>query len=452
MTEKGAEQAGAPEKNHFGTILESMKDITAEVINYLVIVAVIYGIGTVLIKREVTMPVWILSLWIPIFFYCLRVWCKRMAPFFLLHLLPLAEVLVLDKGEQLTRIAFVGVWLFLLAVSIHKRITSGDGSFGMTPAPPPLAAGLFLALYLLDRAQCDGGHGARLLQMLILYACGYLVYYFLQQFIHYMDATNRTAAHIPTDRIFYSAAALTGGFILITAVVLVAVLNREWLDQAGMAIRDAFVGFIRWFFSLFPKGQTQAERELLSQPGMLPGMEMLPPEGETPWWVKVLDILLSVGAILLLSAASVGALISLYRFIRNAFTGGRKTQDIQRERNLDYVENLRRQGKKEKKRREGWVKRLIEAGTPEQRIRRLYRKTMDRTISRKPSGQEREQMQQILHHATARECCRAFFPRKAAEAEAFAVLYEKARYGRGLCGKQEFQQAIRLAGLLSSGE
>lgn len=79
--------------------------------------------------------------------------------------------------------------------------------------------------------------------------------------------------------------------------------------------------------------------------------------------------------------------------------------------------------------------------SPEERIRRIYRKALERELGRC----EEKQRIRLSRRATPRECCMELFPEAGTSALEFAGLYEKARYGMGECSDEDVRRARKLS-------
>lgn len=422
--------------------LEILKNLLAEILNYLPWAA----IGTVIFTDLTSFQVDQAGLWglvvLPLFYYALRERCRRFMVFFLLHILPIGAFWMLYQGNIFQKIWMVFVMVILTLVSFGKKMHSTE--MGMNVIMPVVFGAGILVLYLVDQMQGGGACGGLLLYMLIGYIVGYLGYYFLGQFIHYIDINNRTTENIPVGHVFRSSMGLAGGFTALTGVIMVLGSDRELLDRIGAAVHQAFITLMIFLFSLFPQG-AEVEEEIdnalpqNTQPSM-PWGEMEAAEPSIFW--KILENLLGILMMAAIAALLFIAVVKLVKWIRDIFSRERAVSGVSEEFHEDIVEKLdRKDGKTKEKKNTSILERAQKAVSPEERIRRIYKKTVEKKL---PSLEEKRK-EGLTSAKTPREWCARLFPEQEKEALEFAVLYEKARYSSRLCNAEDVKRARKLA-------
>lgn len=426
-------------------IIEITAGIVAELLNYLLAAAFAATLTADLVKDRIDWKgICFLGL-LPLFNYFFREKVRHLFFFLLLHLLPPFIILLLYQ-EGIGQKVILFLLTFLLAVvSMVKRMKGSDPE--MEAALPPVAVGVFWVLYLLDRSQGDGKLGIFLLYGVISFMAGYFIYYFLRQFLHYIDVNNRTTENIPVDHVFYSAAGLSAGFICIMTVVTVAISDREHLDKAGTAISRMIAKGITFLFSLLPKGSTNMGVTANMGGGSINLEEIVGEAPQESLFMEIVDILLYMAGAVILATILFKASVTIVRLIRMGFAREKESRRIENGNHEDLIEDLKKERKAQKPKGNLslWkdIERLL---SPEEKIRRIYRRTLLKSI---PSW-EGEKKQQLFQKATARECCAALFPENERTAAAFAELYEKARYGQACCHSEDVKEARRLAQLLQA--
>lgn len=424
--------------------LEILKNIIAELTNYLLVVAVSNVLLVNFIQDKADGAVFFLLTAVPLFYYFLREVCKTLPVFLLLHLLPLAAVLLIYRGSPVQKVFFVGIVVAVLILSLIKRFDGKEGQ-GMEVLMPPAAMGILLVLYMLDVLQGAGSCGGFLLKITILFTFAYFVFYFFKQFLHYMDMNNRTTDNIPVQYVFYSALGLSGGFSVVAVAVIAFISNRQLMDRIGQAVRNALLGALQFILSLFPVDQEQAAVTASEETAEEVIWEVSQQVSEEAALFKVLDVLIAVVAFVIISAVLIMAVIGAIKLIKAAFARKQRKRLIGEETFSDKVENLKpAEERKEKKGSSLW-ERFRESLSPEEKIRRIYRKT----LLKKTASWEGEKKAAILKKGTARECCIQLYPQAKEDAQTLAALYEKARYGNGLCGQEDVRKAKLLSGRLS---
>ncbi len=432
-TKKGAH------KPKINKSIEIAAGVAAELSNYLIVAFVVCVLMADLAKENPDVRSICILAVVPLLYYFLRERVHRFWLFTFLHLLPEACILLFYKGGTAQRIILLLIASLFAAGSFTRRVKSDKRE--MEAVLPPVAAGIFWALYLIDQGQGAGALGRVLLYGMIGYTAVYFVYFFLKQFLHYIDVNNRTTENIPVDHVFYSAAGLAGVFVFAMTAVTAAVSNKELMDRLGVGLRELLVKGISFLFSLLPRGDIKIDVtdnvgggiRIEEMPGTAP---------EKSLFMEIIDLLLCTAAVIIFVLVAVKLIISVVSEIRNGFAGKKRQRQIESGIYDDRVENLKKEKKEQKKEKTGSLQRRIEKLiSPEEKIRRIYRRTLEKSIG----FGEKEKKALLLQKATARECCMEFFPERRGEAAAFAGLYEKARYGEGLCSSGDVGEAKRLS-------
>ncbi len=420
--------------------IEILKNIMAEILNYVLP----FAIGAVFLAdlagRIPDMKKLMALVLAPVFFYGVRELCRHFSIFLLLQILPCIVLLLADNGDIVQRI-----WMFLVlavfaGISLGKRL--GGSGQGMEAVHPVGTGAVFFVLYLLDQKQGAGAWGSFLLRVGTVYAFGYLLYYFLTRFLHYIDMNNRTTENIPAKHVFWSASMLAGGFSLFTAGVMLSGSDRALLDRLGKVIHEAVIAFFTFLFSLIPE-RIEGEQQIVSEaPDMLPVQQMNMESVEPSVFVKILEAIAGIAVCVMVTGFLAVTLVSLVRFIRERFAQRNAVQPVRDEKYADQVERLERKGNRGRSRgKTDMLKGLERLLSPEERIRRIYRKALERELGRC----EEKQRIRLSRRATPRECCMELFPEAGTSALKFAGLYEKARYGMGECSDEDVRRARKLS-------
>lgn len=416
--------------------------LAAELLNFFLV----YTAGYIIIQDLAGIPCSVWELWIlfpvPLFYYMLRKTCKNLPIFLLFHLVPVWGMISLYQGEIVKKVVMSGMVFLYAALSVHRRITSDSRE--MEAMFPPGAAGVFLVLYVIDSIPGDGRNGTFVLQMLIFYAAGYFLYLYFRQFLHYVDMSNRTTENIPVNNVFFSSLSLAGAYTMIALFLLTVCSNREWLDGLGRTLREGIRAVISALFSLKP-GEIQIQVEQQQGGGGGPAFELPPPKDPTLLG-QILDVVLSVTVLLFGLFVVMAGIVMTVRLIRQGFyrKGYQRNEQDNGENREDQVEWIDKGKGVGEEQRISVIQRFRSALTPEEKIRRLYKKAVKRGMS----ASAQEKLAESLRGSTARECCCILFPEKEREANKFASLYERARYGAGMCTNKDVQQAKELCEFL----
>ncbi|MDE7332279.1 MAG: DUF4129 domain-containing protein [Lachnospiraceae bacterium] len=424
--------------------IEIVQNILAEIINFLPV----FG-ATVIVYTDMAggRTVGAEGFWLPVavllFYYFLREVSERLPVFLLFHIFPLAGIIFFYENDIFRKVIMAGIVSIYMILSISKRVKGQKR--GMEAAPPAAAVGAFFLLYLLDGALGQAQNSAFLLEMTIFFLTGYFVHYFLRQFLYYVDMNTRSSENMAAGHIFYPALGVAGGFSAGAAILAFLCSDRELMERLSAGLRRIIIRFLTFLISLLPKQETEQEMQVPHQEAMENVFDMMGEPAKESLLLKILDMLFMATAFVLVTVFFLLAVAAVIRLIRSGFSRKRKARVIEEEL---YTEQAERIVPGERKAKKGGVwGRMKGAFSPEEKIRRIYRKTLAESA---PAWMG-EKKTDILKYATARECCAALFPDQASRASDFARLYEKARYGCSLCTGEDVRQAKTLAEELLQG-
>ncbi len=418
--------------------LKVIANSLAECLNFILLAA----IETVLLLN--LMKLWpqmwriMIPMLAPVFFYFLREKCRNILLFFAGHLLPVILVAA-TLGDTVYERVLLTIGVVILAVMSIRRQLSGREDKGVEAVSVIAAAGLFLGLYLLDYGAGEGAACVYLLQMLFGYLAGYFIYTYIIGFLDYIDVNNRTAEHIPEKRAFSVSFGMMVAFTTVSLLITFFMTNRELIEKVGSGIRELIVRIIRFLASFLPEYQLEAEE--VQRTTSVTGEKVTLPPGETSWFVQILDVILTVIALGIIVIAVGKLMLTFYRMIKNASWGSmyKKEKKKEEEDKIESIFRTERQKRKSEK-----AINLFTPKTCSQQIRKLYQKT----IWQKYRVLKEEKTAKLIKEGTPRECCNQLFAEQKEQAQMLATLYEKARYAKEECTKEEVRQMKNCADLL----
>lgn len=416
--------------------IELLKNITAEILNYLVVSSCAYVILVDFAKVKPVLWQMAALVMVPLFFYGLREWCDKLWLFMVLHGLPLLVLLFLYQGNDIYKVVFIAVVIFYTCLSISRRI--GAVGRGMEAAAPPAVAGIYFVLYLLDTVQGDKQNGAVLLQLLIFFMAGYFIFYYLRQFLSYVDINARTTENIPVKNVFYSSAGLAAGFTVIAFGLITICANRNLIEKISAMIRM----LIRKLLSLirFSPEEIHVEAELSGEQirGAMPDLgEAVEPS----LFMQIMDVVLTLTAFGLILFFLVSGIVALRKFLREGFNRKSYRPGFEETEYTDQIEKINDKESRNDVKRRSLAERWKAARSPEEKIRRIYKRTVRKNV---PSW-EGEKIEELLDTATARESCALIFSGNICGVQEFVSIYEKARYGGELCLQEDVRRMKELA-------
>ncbi len=420
--------------------IERAKNGIAEVINYLILSAVGVIIQADFTKAGPDFAGIITAGLIPLLFWQVRERCGKFWVFMLLHMLPWGIFLLLYRENTAQKVWLFLVLLLLTGISFRKKLRDSD--MGTDAVHPVFAACVLWVLYITDGRMSGGKWGAFLLYIGTGFAAGYFLRYFLHRFLRYMDVNSRTTENIPAGHVFGSAIMLAGGFTAGAAGIMILGSSRALTDRIGEAIWRLITCFLTFLVSLLLKETPNEEDSVLGETGdPNAGMGFFSEPGEPSLLAQVLEAIVEFIVILGLLALAALAIIALIRLIREVFGRRNKYREKEEGFSRDLVEKLEKRKKRQKSEGETFFSRVGKAMSPEERIRRIYRKTLEREFA----FRKHEKKGDIPEGATPRECCQELFSEHGQSAFTFACLYEKARYGNGLCSGEDVKRARKLS-------
>ena len=408
--------------------------------------------------RAPSPAVQLLFLAVPVCFWLIRILASRFWLFVLLHAgVFLAAVFCLGTNG-LSRGVFALLAGIYLLVSFRIRLQEQREEEGILgPAAALIAAGasMLLCAYLENDAACGRILNASLVYAFLFFSVTYLRN--LEQFVQFNRASN---AHIPVRRMLLRGGGLTAVCSLAVVLLLALGVNQTFLRRSGDLLRAFLLWAVRGilrvvgaFLSLFGSEsaeQTAVRQEAAAEQFLQAGAE------EQPLWLEILYQILQY---LLFAAAAVLLIFLLYRaisaLVSRFYEGKRK-----RPQGEEKAEEIRESLRTERKKKEKESRLRLFAGTPEEKIRRIFIRTVQKQKRfRNPEGRpgasggkdpwRKDAREALVRGKTAREL-EVLFPDQDRETfEQLARLYEKARYartdaahpGKGGCSAEDVRRA-----------
>ncbi len=427
-------------------------------------------------------PVYVLfvPLTAPVLFYLLR---KRLnqLPLFLLSHIAVAVFLFWMGGfcptPLLWRIAFTAVGVIYAVISLQIRLTKqedGEGEYAAGFMGVAAVAAFFACSYWKN----DAG-GARIIWLVLLWLAGHWARSYLANFLGYLQMNRRAAGAMPERRIFQGGVISAAAYGMFSLVVLTLCSRAALLDKmsalvkrAGLLLLRAFVNFLALFGSRTP----EAEEMQMPESAGMQQMMMLPEAEDAPWWMELIEKIVMTALAFAVIVALIMLAVMVIRLMVQSFYGRkREKKEIRQEGYVEEEERLERKRSRPEK------KIPVIGGTPQQRVRRIFKKTVRQTMRtdgaapggsgaansrllldmseiRRLEAEEKEGRAPAgkdgLQAKTAREIAALCAGEKENPLEggrewyAFAALYEKARYGEEAVTREDAREAARLAGRL----
>lgn len=407
--------------------LELLHEIITEQMNHWLLypaALTVMGIAVQYMHRPgPNMALWALCGLLPVLFFLVRDRIRRFIPYMLLHLVIAASALLLVpfKTTEFFVCAACGlgylIHSFMIGMKSDKPYTEP-----LHPAIGLLVAAIsILLLHYLNIRELDTYIVIVLVCVFALYA---LVLY-IRQYIEFLTVNESSAGYLPVTEMFRSGFGLVTGYAVLGMFILMLCGNAGNYDFVWEAIKRWLLTIIRYLAPLFKV--EEPEQDILTEAEMA-ASEFVPGGADSPilhlFW-RIMEVVGLVSLSVALVYFIIRGIIFLVRFLRARFAHfGARNKSIQE--GTDVVDIRERCGtslKKPSKRR-----RLTELLSPEQRIRRLYKKHILASASSLTKGNVR-----ALRLLTPKECGQRL------KEEQMAVIYEQTRYS----GQEATQDTLR---------
>lgn len=355
--------------------LKTIRDILDMILNFLLVLCVEVVIGAV--AGLDTIPVYLLCLpaAAPFLFYAARKWVGNLPLFLGIHAAVVGLLFYLGgffPAPILWKIVYTAIGLIYAVYSIYVRVTPNrivPGKKSVLGAAIVTIATFFFCDYVNSETGC-----VRVLWILFIWILGYLLEKYLENFLFYVSMNRKSAGVMPEKSIFQSGAAMVGAYSGICVLLLILCSRTPLLSRLSEMVRWIGIRILRLFFgflSLFGResGETiqKAEEEVQQMEPMMEMGEI----GEPSVLAEILNQVFITAASLAIIAGIVLFVVWLVRFLIRGFYGRkREKREIVRE---DFTEEEERLEIFKKQRT---VKLPFIGGTPAQRVRRIFKKTV----------------------------------------------------------------------------
>lgn len=356
---------------------------------------------------------WFLESCIPFYFLWVRATFKKVIPSVMMHLLILVLIPVLmflaPEYWGFHIIATIGYAIY----SVSRRFTNEKIEDGMGSAFGGImifSVSAFFLFTLKMQAELE----EMILLMMPLFGL-YFICYFLVNVNTCLQMSKETVERIPHKQIVK-----TGMFSVVTfAVIVVGIVFLMTRFEEVSIISSFLQSGLRWLVAVFlfvitnmdKLFKDQEELARMPQPELVPGRD-------SNLLTEILNHLITVGFILVLAYV----LFALGRAVLRYITRKRKQVVVDE---LDGAQDVHE--KLAVKSYRDTIREFFQSFTPEEKIRRYYRKTMiahSKQITGFTTSEE-------LRFFTARDCAAKL------ENDEIAYIYEKARYSTQECTAED---------------
>lgn len=374
----------------------------------LFMVVSITGLG-IFGKEHPNIGLWIVTGILPIALFLVRVHINNIPLFYGIHTAILLGVWMIPL-EQVSKVFLLGNVIIYMILSIRSKMFSKTGKNMLIH--PAFFFVIAAILCIWETFVRDNKWESMYIKLTFVYLVFYTVYFFIQRYLQFVCANEKSASNIPEQEMFISGIKQTGVFTVGGIFVLWLSLNLDWFSKVMQKIGQWIIQVLRVLISGSEIPESAEPDKVLPDKMQIHTNAMgeaLIPEFVLEIIAKVVSIIAFIGVITFV----VFVLIAIYKFLRGHF------QQVAKEKTsvLQSTGDIREQcfpleRKKERKVFGGFLNNR-------DKVRKLFRKAVVKQKS-KIIGTASDEGQ--LKFITAKECCDVI------KAEQLKMVYEKARY------------------------
>lgn len=372
---------------------------------------------------------WLLCGLLPFALYVCRMRFQSLFKLVISHILCVAVQIAISFvlcNSFSNKLYFVIIGIGYAVYSLHIRMTKTD--FTDSEFLMPVAVGIsvvasFMAHYL-GFTEWDSYFLIPLIAVFGLYFTGS----YLKNYLYFLKVNDSSTGHIPEREIFRTGSFMAFLFSILAMVALFLLSGIKWLNVILAAVREVILSALRFLFSLLPES-TESEPLLEETPVSGGGLPDNGPAPEPSLFWNIILWTLTIAIIVCLIYAAYQALKRCIAFIIKAMNHRPNRNVRENEKVLDVRERCAIEKNTSSDKKTGF----LQAFTPRDRIRKLYKKHIlaaKRLRSLTPGNHE-EGDPALL---TAREWGILL------EKTDMSSIYEKARYSDAACTAEDFRR------------
>lgn len=403
-------------------VIEVITELLVMQMNHLVLIPGVITVLGAFGKDEPYFNLWFAMWLIPVFLYIVREKVHNFFLFFALHLF-LPIVVLLTPTRVLIKLLMLAMVLIYIIWSIRIRLLSEVKQTGLIV---PLVAVIAIGGLSLIQSIFIGKSWEKYYMTAIFgYLLCYFIYYFMSQYLRFLQVHATSTANIPEKAIFFSGLKQTVAYTAGGMFIMFLTANIEWLSYVLSLLGRGFVSVLRFIFSLFPGKETEEIVETATGQGGPNGDMsgfMEPGEAHIIWIIleKLLMAAMAVGFVLLIVYAAVKGYQFLWKnFHKERRSGNKYDEDVPDVREKCGIE----------KSSKGQFK-LFAFSDNRDKVRKVFRKHILKSKNSIIGNSNINELECL----TAKECCDKI------SADALRLAYDKARYSSEMITAEELKQ------------
>ena len=405
--------------------LQYISEILSEQINHWTLfpfIVTVTGVAATIMDGIDTPNIlmWVLCGLYPLAFFILRERAKHFTVFLFLHIAVAASSFLLPVRNLMERsiIVFFIVCYFIYSFTRFFR----DSNNFTEPVSPIISLAVSVITIILQNFQGQSNWDAIYVVNLVGVMALFAINKYISNYLDFLTVNESSASTMPMADMFHSGMGLISGYTLFGAVFLLLLGGDGWAATLRDWLRSLLLWIARGFFYLLGllfSAEEQEEIMEVPQETASGGFDGGLPEAGEPFFLwKILEVALYIVLLGLLLFLAAKGTLAIIRLIRRRFAEitGRKTEDVLKDE-IDIREKCEIDKSRERKEKKSALLFL----SPEERVRRLYKKKVLSSAFELTGSTEEKEIGK-LGILTARECADKL------QTWEFADIYEQTRY------------------------
>lgn len=412
--------------------LQYINEFLITQVNYMPILGLAFAILTITGEGNSARIACVCLSLFPFLAYVLRIRFQKMTPFFitqgLLTAVAVAGMLCVKGGIGFYLVYGV-ITLGHLALSIRARFFNREYKDNLMH--PTVAIGILTGASFLQSYFMKDSDMSPILIVVVCYLSVYFLHLYLYNYLKFISVNEKSAGHIPKQKLFASGGYLAAAFAVISAICLGLFTNQTLGERIGQIIKQGLLMLLRGFFSLFNHAAVEEVPQPIEQEVVQNNMMEMLPEAKTPGpLADIINTIFEYMVNVLLIVIVIVTIMSIVKLIIIVFRRRRGQEAFTTQKDcMEIKEKLKRDKESNS------LHSVFSSLGATAKVRKAYKKTVwgQRTVFGEDVARG------VLNTATARECCYTITNEEAAGT--MAGLYEKARYSNEECNATDVKVA-----------
>jgi len=388
--------------------IEAGKNLLVVFNNYLAVLAACIWVMGLFKQDEPLVWLWSMFLIVPYAFYLMRIKLQNFFLFFAMHIALPAGALFLPT-DVLPKILLMFICIFYAIWSIRIRIN--NRGYGESVMPPIFMTFVLGGMLLVEKGYSQRGWESVYIAIAIIYAAGYSMYLFADNYLRFVSVNESSAANIPEKEIFKNGFSQSFLYTSLLVVFLALTAKIDTLSYVTSRIGDLLLKLLKFLLSKAPSPEEQAIATVPTEQ-FLPDMELLPGPAEPSIISEIINQIFRIAGTLLVAFVITVTVVKGFQYLWTGFHKKYVKKETEEETGIDIRESCAIERKKKEE-----MHRFSFLGNRD-KVRKLYRKHILKNQTVILGDLDAHN----LEYKTAKECCDKL------SSESLKKIYEKVRY------------------------